>query len=93
MTHKILCKYSEFVLAPINALAVGLNGEYETIDGVQCIARPHTTWNNEDGAYDGVLDEHCQRFFGCPFSTIRSIWVARLGSVNPYWHLVRMERK
>ena len=92
MTHKIQCKYAEFVMAPSNALSGGLGEEYETIDGVKCLAKPYSSWNNSSGDYDSTFNDLCIKYFSCPFSTIKSIWIARLGFVDSFWHLVKMEK-
>ena len=76
------------MLAPANAI---IDAEtYETTDGITCRLKYISTWNNSDGSYDGELEDVCQHRFGCPFSTIRSIWISRLGRVDVYWHLVKM---
>lgn len=90
--QRLQCKFADNVFAPANAWGDGVRGEYETIDGVRCHADPQTAWNNEDGSYDDEFDDLCIRLFGCPFSTIRSIWIARLGHIDSFWHLVRLVR-
>ena len=85
---KIQCKFAEYMLAPANALRQA--DSYETMDGIVCRLEYVATWNNSDGSYDGELEDVCQHRFGCPFSTIRSIWISRLGRVDVYWHLVKM---
>lgn len=85
---KIQCKFAEYMLAPANAIMDA--DTYETMDGVTCRLKYISTWNNSDGSYDEALEDVCQRKFGCSFSTIRSIWISRLGSVDVYWHLVTM---
>lgn len=90
MMRRIQCKYTEQLFAPANALEEGIRGNYLTMDGVECYAEPNSTWNNDDGEYDERFDELCDKLYGCPFSTIRSIWIARLGHVDQFWHLVRL---
>lgn len=85
---KIQCKFAEYMLAPANAI---IDAEtYETTDGITCRLKYISTWNNSDGSYDGELEDVCQHRFGCTFSTIRSIWISRLGRIDCYWHLVKM---
>lgn len=85
---KIQCKFAEWMLAPSNAIQQAET--YETMDGVTCRLKYISTWNNSGGDYDEELEDVCQSKFGCPFSTIRSIWISRLGRVDVYWHLVKM---
>lgn len=85
--YRINCKYTELLLAPANAIGGNL---VETEDGVKCRLVFQSTMNNVDGAFDGRLDEICNEQYGCPFQTIKSIWISRLGSLSEYWHLVKM---
>lgn len=87
---KILSKFTERLLAPRNAFIAGLSGEYETLDGVTCRTEPIGTWNNKDGYFEEEFDDICQRFYGCPFSAIRSIWFGRLGKISDIWDMVKM---
>lgn len=64
----------------------------ETTDGVKCRLKYISTMNNERGDYNDLLDDFCQDLYGFPFSSIRSIWIARLGSVSDFWNLVEMEK-
>lgn len=86
---RINCKYAEFLIAPSNAIQ---DTEVVTNDGVECRLKYISTCNNKDGEYDGLLDDACQRYYGCSFSTIRSIWIGRLGIVDDYWNVVKMEK-
>jgi len=88
---RILSKYTERLLAPREAFVIGLSGEYETLDGVKCKTEPVGTWNNRDGYFDEEFDGICQKLYGCPFATIRSIWFGRLGGRIGYiWDMVKM---
>ena len=85
--YRINCKYAELLLAPANAIC---GDQVETTDGVKCRLEYQSTYNNDDGAFDERLDDICNEQYGCPFQTIKSIWISRLGSVSTYWHLVKM---
>lgn len=85
--RKINSKYAEYLLAPANAIT---DDEVETLDGVRCKLVYQETCNNSDRSYDERLNDICQRYYGCPFSTIRSIWIGRLNYLSDYWHLVKM---
>lgn len=89
---RILCKFSEYLIAPQNALSKGVIGEYETLDNVHCRAFLHTVWNNESGEFDDELEDICQAYYGCSFSLIKSIWISRLGKISNFWHLVKLEK-
>lgn len=90
MSHKIKCKYAEYMMAPFNAFPAGMGAQYETTDGVLCDLEMCSSWNNDRGDYDDEFDYVCQKNFGCSFSAIRSIWISRLGKVDDYWHLVKL---
>lgn len=87
--QKIQSKYTERLVMPSNAASEDI---LETTDGVKCRLKYISTMNNERGDYNDLLDDFCQEFYGCPFSSIRSIWIARLGSVSDFWNLVEMEK-
>lgn len=87
---RINCKFAEYVLAPANAIPPG---DVETKDGIACKVKFLTTWNNTDKRYDEELEKVCQERYGCSFSTIRSVWISRLGRVNDIWHLIRLSKK
>lgn len=88
---KIPSKFCEHLLAPVNAFPPGpITGEFETTDGIKCLIVMEAGYNNSDGRFDEEFDRICQEYFGCPFSTIRSIWFSRLGSCDKYWHLIKM---
>lgn len=86
----IQSKYTEYLLAPENA--IGSEDIVVTTDGVKCKLAYQSTWNNEGGRFDDRLEDVCQKYYGCPFSTIRSIWISRIGNLGVFWHLVKMEK-
>ena len=87
--QKIQSKYTEMLVIPSNAAKDDI---VETTDGVKCRLKYISTMKNDDGAYNDYLDDLCDTLYKCPFATIRSIWIARLGSVSDYWSLVKMEK-
>lgn len=87
--QKIQSKYTERLVMPSNAVSEDM---VETWDGVKCRLKYISTMNNERGDYNDLLDDFCQELYECPFSSIRSIWIARLGSVSDFWNLVEMEK-
>lgn len=88
--QKIQSKYTEYLLAPANA--IGSDDVVVTTDGVKCKLVYQSTWNNEGGRFDDRLEDVCQTYYGCPFQTIRSIWISRVGILSEYWHLIKMEK-
>lgn len=86
---KVLFKFADYILCPSNVVK---GEECETADGVKCKCKYIGTWNNEDGRYDDELDDMCIRRFGFPFQSIRSLWIARLDVLSPFWHLIKLER-
>ena len=83
------CRYAERVILPHNALYKGAE-MYDTADGVKVKLKFIGTWNNKDGLFDEELDKVCQDVLGVPFKTIKSIWIARLGYLDDYWHYVKL---
>lgn len=45
---------------------------------------------DKDGVFNDSLGKDCLKYYGAHFDTIRSIWFARLGFVDDYWHLVKL---
>lgn len=86
---KIKSKYSEYLLAPANAIT---ETDVETVDGAICRLRFLATWNNEYDRYEEQLNDVCRRYYNCEFRAIKSIWFDRLGMLSEYWHFVKMER-
>lgn len=89
---QILCKFAPKILAPRNAFD-GFGEEYQTLDGKVCTLEILSGWKNTDGDMDDDLDCCCQHVLGCSFETIRSIWIGRLGHVDKFWYLVRLNEK
>ena len=67
--------------------------EFDTDDCVICKPEFQTTWNNKGGAFEEELEQVSMVRFGVPFQSIRSIWIGRLGHIDDYWHLIKLERK
>ena len=86
----ILCKYSEIVILPGDALGIPLEQDYYTADGVRVRVEFQTTWNNVDGDYDTEIDNECNRYFECSFQRIRSLWIGRIGKVGNWWHKIKL---
>lgn len=84
---RINAKFAEYLLAPANGIQ---NEELETMDGIRCRPEFQATWNNAGGSYDDELEGVCQKYYGCTFQSIRSIWIGRLGYVSDFWHLVKL---
>lgn len=85
--QKIKCNYTEYLLVPANGVEFG---DVETADGVKCHLEFQATWHNADGRFDDELESVCQKYYNFPFSSIRSIWISRLGRVDDYWHLIKL---
>ena len=88
---KIQSKFTEYLLAPSNAVPAG-DGAYETLDGFKCLIEYQATWNNEDGRFDDELENTCRKLYNCSFNAIKSIWVGRIGKIEKFWHLIKLEK-
>ena len=95
--YKISCKFSDMVLAPGNAVESRFYSRdpkadylFVTTDGVVCRPEYQCTRNNADGRFDDVLDDFCKRTFDIGFSSLRSMWISRLGSLDNYWDIIKL---
>lgn len=84
---KVLFKLADHVLCPSNVVR---EAECETADGVRCKCKYLGAWDNEDGRYDEELEGICQKEFGMPFKSIRSLWVSRLNRMSQVWYFVKL---
>ena len=93
--YRIQVKYAEEVLCPANAIeeafyadAANRPNELITMDGVEVKATFVRTWRGESE----TLNRECVNMLGRHFDIIRSLWFGRLGAVDNYWHLIKLER-
>lgn len=86
--ERIQCKYADRVLIPSNGTPK--SEEVVTSDGVRCRMKFLATWNNEGDRYEKEFEGICQQKYKASFRAIRSIWIARLGHVDNYWHLINL---
>lgn len=96
--YKIRAKSAEYILCPANAI----EGDFykrnpddpfllQTVDGAEHNATFICSWCNRDCAYDEELEAVCQKYYGMTFESIRSMWIGRLGRVDDYWHLIKLD--
>ena len=90
---QICCKYVPRLIAPANAFDIEAPYLYRTTDGKVCSMEIQCCWKNTDDQYRDELELYAKGLHGCPFDTIKSIWLARLGSVSEYWYLVKLKEK
>lgn len=92
--YKIAAKSAPVILFPSNAVEPrfwkrSMTERYQFIGTDDVIYEPEFlhTWSRpcED------LAECCETYFHMPFESMRSIWIARLGTLDDYWHLIRMK--
>ena len=96
--YRIESKSAEYVFCPANAIEYGfytrdssILPELVTSDGVVHRCQFVGTWNNCDGVYEDEFENICQRRYGMPFVSIRSMWIGRLGHVDDFWHLIKLD--
>ena len=99
MRFAISSKFTEWVFCPANAIERGFYNRdasavygFRTIDGANALPQFVGTWNNTGGEFDEEFERICQDRYGLPFVNIRSIWISRLGYVENFWHLIKLER-
>lgn len=63
------------------------------MDGQVCTAKFIMGLDNSDGRFEEEMNDLCMRTWNVPFSTIRSMWIGRIGSVGNMWHLVELHKK
>lgn len=86
-------RFSPRVLIPSPAVPPsGGTLTVKTSDGVTCVARFLSVWDNSDGRYDGELDALCRRQWGCGFDLVRTMWDGRLGRTGDVWHYVELKK-
>lgn len=92
MVYKIAAKSAPYILFPSNAVEPAfwhrLPGElYEFVgtDDIVFVPEFLHTWSGECDD----LAECCERRFGMPFESMRSLWIGRLGTLDSYWHFIR----
>lgn len=98
MQYRIQAKPAEYILCPANAIehvfynrGQNIIPELVTADGSVHKCTFIGTWNNSGGIYEDELDGVCQRKYGVPFVSIRSVWIGRLGKIDDYWHLIKLD--
>lgn len=89
---QIQSKFVPKLILPRNAFEE-FGEEYQTTDGKVVTMDFLTCWKNTDNQMEDDLDNCCQNVLGCPFSLIRSLWIGRLGYVDEFWYLVKLDIK
>jgi len=97
--YRIDAKSADYVFCPANAIEdefyhrnSNVIPELVTRDGVVHSCTFISTWNNSGGVYEDEFDNVCQRYFGISFMSIQSVWIGRLGKVDSFWHLIKLEK-
>ena len=93
VVFRINCDYSEYVLVPHNAIEkIAVGCYYRTRNDTLVRGKFLCTWNNSDGSYDEELDEISLKYWNVHFPAIRSMWIARIGNVDNFWHLIKLNK-
>ena len=97
--YRIQAKSSEFVFCPANAIEhefylrnQNIIPELVSSDGIVHRCTFVGTWNNAGGIYEDEFENICQSRYGMPFVSIRSMWIGRIGRIDDYWHLIKLEK-
>lgn len=98
MVFPIEAKYAPEIFCPSNAIdeyfwnhELGVDPYFKTLDGKVCKPTFIRTTNNRGGVYDEEFDYFCNKHFGMSFASIRSMWFARLGRLDDYWHYIKLD--
>lgn len=96
--YRIKAKSADFIFCPANAIEDGFYNrnsyvlpELVTNDGHVHKCQFIGTWNNRGGVYDEEFENICQDKYGMPFLSVRSMWIGRLGRVDDFWHLIKLD--
>lgn len=76
---------------PKEALSSIGSGQFKTLDGKVCDALFISVWDNRDGRYDEQLDHICQKYWGVPFASVKSLWYERCSEIEGYWYLLNLK--
>lgn len=97
-TFRIYAKFADRIFCPSNAIEEAfwkrdyyVDPLFLTSDEVLCKPTFLRTTNNSEGRYDEEFDSFCRDRFGMSFRAVRSEWFARLGSIDGYWHWIKLE--
>lgn len=95
--YRINTKFTTMVFCPSNAIEdafwqrdENVDPLFRTTDGKLCRPLFIRTTNNSGGRYDEDFDYLCKRHFNASFASVRSLWYARLGELDNYWHLITL---
>jgi len=95
---KLSCRFAPEVLVPSNAIDgsffLGAPADryiFTTMDGHKCLGTFLASWKNSEDGHNDELQDFCMERFKCGFGTIRAIMASRLGKVEDYWHLIKLE--
>lgn len=95
-SYSIRAKFSEWILCPHEAIDrrfFSESGKFlMTEDGIVANPKFTASFDNSDGSYDEILEFYSMDRFGIPFSSIKSLWIARIGTFSSCWHLIKLER-
>lgn len=98
--YSIQAKSAEYVFCPANAIEPEFyrRNPYTpfrmvTTDGIVNDATFIETWYDRAGVFTDEFDSVCQRYYGMNFESIKSIWIGRLGTLDDYWHLIKLEKE
>lgn len=96
--YRIDAKSAAYILCPANALGYDFYHkspdvcpELVTNDGIAHKCEFISTWNDVGGVYEDEFESVCQRIYGIPFASIRSMWIGRLGRLDDFWHLIKLD--
>lgn len=64
---------------------------FVTTDGHRVRIKLIGCCNNSKGDQYEWLQDVAEKTYGLKFETIQSNWIARLGNISGYWHLIEME--
>lgn len=95
--YRISARFVGEALIPALALDCDFKGDnkdasFVTSDGVTVKLVFLSTMNNAQDFCEELLEHYCRTKYGMSFRRIEDMWSDRLGRLDDWWHVIKMER-
>lgn len=95
--YKFYGLFSDLIICPDNAFEPRFykrdprdEFDVETIDGHRVSVEFLTTWKVRGEQDEQLIGRIGKSLYNMSFGKLRSLWIARLGTIGEYWHYVRL---
>lgn len=95
--YRISARFVEEALIPAEALDCDFKGDnkdaiFITNDGITVRLVFLSTMNNAKDFCEDRLEYYCRGKYGMSFRQFENRWADRLGRLEDWWHIIKMER-